>query len=307
MAYLRTCAHSAGVRCGMVFRESREAGPEGIGGGAFRAPAAVPLVRPWTQRSPTVPRNGPFCHESLPDPIVASRGSCLPPRSHYPARNCASPSISQVQGDSVHGKRQADPRGDHRPGLRGRVHSDLSELSRRRDRPRSAAATGRGSTSSATATKITDAVHRLSRAAQGPERRCGPHQLADPRPRLDVDRGPQGRQARGLHRADGHVDRRVPPDRRGPAQAAASLHDDGDGRLQPRVPVRQGAVRQGRARPAPVPPRQPPAGHGRLARLLAGPAADVVRHALRQPLPGASWASTPRASSATARAGSARS
>ena len=28
------------------------------------------------------------------------------------------------------------------------------------------------------------------------------------------------------------------------------LHDDGDRRLQPRVPVRQGAVRQGRARPA---------------------------------------------------------
>ena len=31
---------------------------------------------------------------------------------------------------------------------------------------------------------------------------------------------------------------------------------------------------------------QPPAGHGRLAGLLGGPAADVVRHALREPLPG---------------------
>ena len=38
----------------------------------------------------------------------------------------------------------------------------------------------------------------------------------------------------------------------------------------------------------PVPARQPPAGHGRLARLLARPAADVVRHPLRQPVPGAS-------------------
>ena len=102
-------------------------------------------------------------------------------------------------------------------------------------------------------------------------------------------------------------DRRVPADRRGPAGQRQDLHDDGDRRLQPRVSVREGAVRQGRAGPAPVPARQPPAGHGRLARLLARPAADVVRHALRQPLPGASWASTPRASSATARAASARS
>ena len=84
----------------------------------------------------------------------------------------------------------------------------------------------------------------------------------------------------------GTSDRRMPADRRGPARERQGLHDDGDGRLQPRIPVRQGAVRQGRAGPAPVPARQPPAGHGRLARLLAGPAADVVRHPLRQPLPG---------------------
>ena len=117
----------------------------------------------------------------------------------------------------------------------------------------------------------------------------------------------EGRQARRLHRADGDVDRRMPPDRRSPARQRQDLHDDGDGRLQPRVPVRQGAVRQGRAGPAPVPARQPPARHGRLARLLAGPAADVVRHALRQPLPGDPGQACPAASSATARAGSARS
>ena len=84
----------------------------------------------------------------------------------------------------------------------------------------------------------------------------------------------------------GTSDRRMPPDRPGPARQRQDLHDDGDGRLQPRVPVRQRAVRQGRAGPAPVPAGEPPARHGRLARLLAGPAADVVRHALRQPLPG---------------------
>ena len=42
-------------------------------------------------------------------------------------------------------------------------------------------------------------------------------------------------------------------------------------------------LRQGRTRQAPVPPGEPPAGHGRLAQLLARPAADVVRHALRRP------------------------
>ena len=45
--------------------------------------------------------------------------------------------------------------------------------------------------------------------------------------------------------------------------------------------------RQGRTRQDPVRAGQPSAGHGRLAELLAGPAADVVRHALRRPLPGA--------------------
>ena len=108
----------------------------------------------------------------------------------------------------------------------------------------------------------------------------------------------------------GASDRRVQADRRGPAEERQGLHDDGDRRLQPRVPVRQGAVRQGRAGPDSVPARQPSAGHGRLARLLARPAADVLRHPLRQPVPGDPGdpaSTTPRASSATARAASARS
>ena len=59
-------------------------------------------------------------------------------------------------------------------------------------------------------------------------------------------------------------------DRRAAAEDRQGLHDDGDGRLQPRVPVRQGPVRPRRARPHPVPPRQPPAGHGRLAGYWPG-------------------------------------
>ena len=132
-----------------------------------------------------------------------------------------------------------------------------------------------------------DALHRLRRAAQRPERRRRPHQLARS-PTTPRRRSPPCK-------AGKHVACTVPmgvdidecrqivelqtTDRQG-------LHDDGDGRLQPRIPVRQGAVRQGRAGPDPVPARQPPAGHGRLARLLARLAADVVRHALRQPVPG---------------------
>ncbi len=134
--------------------------------------------------------------------------------------------------------------------------------------------------------KIAARYTDYKRDAQGPEDRRRPHQFADPGSRLDVGRGPQGGQARRLHRADGHERRRVPADRRGPAEERQGLHDDGDRRLQPRIPVRQGAVRQGRAGPAPVPAGQPSAGHGRLARLLAGPAAHVVRDPLREPLPG---------------------
>ena len=79
----------------------------------------------------------------------------------------------------------------------------------------------------------------LRGSAEGPERRRRPHQLADRRPRAAVDRRAQGRQARRQHGADGHDDRRVPADRRSAAQERQGLHDDGDRRLQPRVPVRR--------------------------------------------------------------------
>ena len=149
-----------------------------------------------------------------------------------------------------------------------------------------------------------EALHRLSTSCSR-TRTSMPSTSTrrSPTTRRQTHRGAEGRQARRLHRADGAraiEECRQIVERR--SETGQGLHDDGDGRLQPRVPVRQGAVRQGRARPHPVPPRQPPAGHGRLAGLLAGPAADAVRDALRQPVPGDHSASTPRASSATARA-----
>ena len=136
-----------------------------------------------------------------------------------------------------------------------------------------------------------------------PEHRRGPHQLAHRRSRAAVDRGAEGRQARRVHGAGGDDDRRVPADRRGAAQERQDLHDDGDRRLQPRVPVREGAVRHGRARAHPVPARQPPAGHGRLAGLLGGfPPMHYATHCVSPCL--ALPASTPSTSSATDRAGS---
>ncbi len=93
--------------------------------------------------------------------------------------------------------------------------------------------------------------------------------------------GAEGGKARRLHGADGDDDRRREADRRAHEANRAPLHDDGDGRLQPRVPLAQAAVRGRRTGQAPVPAGEPPAGHGRLARLLARPAADVVCDPLR--------------------------
>ncbi len=149
-----------------------------------------------------------------------------------------------------------------------------------------------------------DALHELRGPAQGPQRRRRAHQLADPRPRAAVDRGAEGGQARRQHGAGGDDDRRVQAARRSAAEERQGLHDDGDRRLQPRVPVREGAVRQGRARTHPVHARQPSAGHGRLAGLLGRLSADALRHALRQPVPGDPAASMPSTSSVTARAAS---
>ncbi len=53
----------------------------------------------------------------------------------------------------------------------------------------------------------------------------------------------QRRQARREHGAGGDDGGRVPSDRRGAAGERQGLHDDGDRRLQPRVSLRERAVR----------------------------------------------------------------
>ena len=71
-----------------------------------------------------------------------------------------------------------------------------------------------------------------------------------------------------------------------------SLHDDGNGRVCANIYSSRSYTTTGELGRHSVPARQPSAGHGRLARLLARPAADALRDALRQPMPGdrrASW------------------
>ena len=54
-----------------------------------------------------------------------------------------------------------------------------------------------------------EAIHQLRRRARRSRSRLRAHQHADSRPRAAVDRRAEGRQARHLHRADGHDDRGV--------------------------------------------------------------------------------------------------
>ena len=60
------------------------------------------------------------------------------------------------------------------------------------------------------------------------------------------------------------------------------IHDDGNRRVCPRISLHEGAAGQGRARQNSIPAGEPSAGHGRLAKLLARPSADVVCHSLRR-------------------------
>ena len=194
--------------------------------------------------------------------------------------------------------------GDCRPRASARSSSRFISAIRTPRCMRSAAAIGRSSTRCGDRFGVKTRYTDYDALLAGSERRRRPHQLADCRSRAAVDRGAEGRQARREHGAGRDDRRRVPPDRRVAAQERQGLHDDGDRRLQPRVSVREGAVRLGRARPHPVPPRKPSAGHGRLARILGRLSADALRDALREPVPRARSASTPSTSSATDRDGS---
>ena len=175
----------------------------------------------------------------------------------------------------------------HRPGLRGRVHSDLSAAPQRQHvrhlpaEPEEAEARSATLSTSPSATRSYEDV------------------LADPNVdfvHINTPIPDHAPQAIAALKAGKHVMCTVPmattieecrADRRAGQEDRPEVHDGRDGRLCPRVPVRQGAVREGRTGQDPVPAGQPSAGHGRLAQLLARPAADALRHALRRPLPGA--------------------
>ena len=86
-----------------------------------------------------------------------------------------------------------------------------------------------------------------------------------------------GKQLR-LHRADGHEPRGPQGDRRAAAALGPHVHDDGDRGLHPRVPAGPRDARPRRDRPHPAPAGLPLPGHGELAVLLDGAAADALRH-----------------------------
>ena len=130
----------------------------------------------------------------------------------------------------------------------------------------------------ATPTSTRHAVRRLDRR--------GGTSTRDPGARGADPRGARGRQARGLHRADGQQRRGLPADRRDRRARGQGLHDDGDRRVQPRVPVHEGPPRPRRAWTPAVRAGLAHAGHGGLAGLLAGPAADALRHPRGGSVPG---------------------
>ena len=120
-----------------------------------------------------------------------------------------------------------------------------------------------------------------------PGRRLRPHQHADSGPRLDVAGRARRRQARHVHRSHGDDRRRLPEDRPEGRENQPQVHDGRDRRLQPRVPVHQGALREGRTGRDPASRRLAPAGHGRMAVVLGADDPDALRDPRRQPLPGA--------------------
>ncbi len=225
--------------------------------------------------------------------ISLRRGTGITSHSSYTSRIGAAAasgtrfslqSGSRITGSRHHGRESEGSRGDHRVGLRRRVHPHLSEPSAGRDVCHLPAQQGQARTGGRCLRRRRPLLEAGRRAGR-PEGRRHSHQHADSRPRPAEPGRAESRQARGLHGADGHHHRRVRATGRGPAGQRQALHDDGNGRLQPRVFVRQAALRAGRVGPAAVPARLALAGDGRLARLLGRPAADALRHALREPLP----------------------
>ncbi len=185
-----------------------------------------------------------------------------------------------------HGKRQADPRGDHRAGLRGRVHSHLSELSRRRavrhlpPRPEGPATSAATATASRPATPITANCSRTRTSTRfistrrfptmpGCRSRASRPASMWPAPCRWAPRSTSAARSSLAQRTSGKtymMMETVVYSRE--YLFVKELYDTGElGRLQ----FLRGSHQQDM---------------DGWPELLAGPAPHVVRHALRQPLPG---------------------
>ena len=96
-----------------------------------------------------------------------------------------------------------------------------------------------------------------------------------------------GGQACRLHGADGHDARGMPVGSSRPQRASGKNYMMMETVVYTReFLLREGAARERRAGPDPVPARGAHAGDGRLARLLGGPSADALRHPCREPAAG---------------------
>ncbi len=116
-------------------------------------------------------------------------------------------------------------------------------------------------------------------------------------------RGAGGRQARDVHRADGHHHRRMPPDLSKRSQQTGLKYMMAETVVYSRefLFIKE-TVRAGRTRQDPVPGRLAPAGHGRLARLLGADDPHALRHARGQPRAWDWSTAWPSTSAASARA-----
>ena len=126
-------------------------------------------------------------------------------------------------------------------------------------------------------------LHRFPGGSDRSERGFRPHQQPDPRSCSPDDRGAEGRQARHVHRAYGDEAGRGQGDRRVGPGNRTEVHDGGNRRVQPGIPVHQGALRQGRTRQDSVPAGLSSAGHGRLARLLERHGPNALCDPRREP------------------------
>ena len=126
-----------------------------------------------------------------------------------------------------HHVRQKDQHRHRWPRLRRRIHSHLSALSERQ--PVRGVPTQRDETQpNRRCLRHREAVHGVRKAARGSGDRRGAYQHADSGSRVAVDPGAEGRQARGVHRADGDQLGGLRENRRTVRANRQEIHDDGN-------------------------------------------------------------------------------